>query len=326
MLHLEKAFSIFSLAPRLVQLGSLAALGCSLQGCVAARHYDEARSVAEAETAAHGRTRARLEAALERVRVLEGDLKGKEQTLAQRESDVAQSKLDTTVAQKEREAAAMLVEQLRSELARTGDHLSSSSREKRDLQQTLLIAEQRMQGIEAAGKKLELLVGATRDLALGLETPLDKERVELGAKDGQVVVSIPAEKLFVAESETLQPDALPVLSAVGKVSAAHPELRVLVREPAGAPFAAGRAKNLGAALRERGVTDARLTLCLPVAEAGASESPATADEGGGASVPGEKASESEALDALAEKPSATKPKAARVADEKSLRYEIAFAP
>jgi hypothetical protein len=311
---------------RIVQLSSLVALGGSLQGCVAARHYDEARSVAEAETSAHGRTRARLEAALKRIETLESDLQGKEQALAQRETDVAQSKLDTTVAQKEREAAAMLVEQLRGELARTGDHLSSSSREKRDLQQTLLIAEQRMQSIEAAGKQLELLVGATRELALGLETSLEKGGVELGAKDGQVVVSIPAEKLFAADADSLHLDALPLLAAVGKVSAAHPELRVVVREPAKAPYAAGRARNLAQALRERGVAEARLTACLPVAEPNGEMPAAEAAENEEASGAMKKAgTQPELADGAPAKPETAKAKTLP-AERKPLRYEIAFAP
>src|SRR6187549_873037 len=115
----KTVLSVVTLAPRLVQLGSFAALGLALQGCVSARHYEEARTVAETETAAHGRTRARLEGAVKRIHDLEADLAKKEKDLSERESEAAQSKLDSTVALKEREAATQLVEQLRSELART---------------------------------------------------------------------------------------------------------------------------------------------------------------------------------------------------------------
>ncbi|HEY3500383.1 MAG TPA: hypothetical protein VGK73_37080, partial [Polyangiaceae bacterium] len=310
--------SLFTSAPRFVQLGALAALGCALPGCVSARHYEEARSVAESETAAHGRTRDRLEAAVKRIHALEADLAEKQKTLSARESDVAQSKLDTTVAQKERDAVAQLVDQLRSELARTGDHLTSFSREKRELTQTLLVAEQRMQSIELAGKNLGELVAVTRDLALELEGPLEKGGVELGAKDGQVFVAMPAEKLFAPNGTALLADAAPVLEAVGKVSGAHPKLKVVVREPSGAPLAGLRSARLGDALREHGVADSRLTLPFPAAEpppvpvsdAEASSTPATADGADAAAAP-------------------PKSPEAKLAESKSnpaaLRYEIAFA-
>jgi outer membrane protein OmpA-like peptidoglycan-associated protein len=297
-------------------------------GCVSARHYEEARSVAESETAAHGRTRARLESAVQRIHTLEAELARKEKSIADSESAAAQSKLDTTVAQKEREAAAMLVDQLRSELARAGDHLSSSSREKRDLQQALLLAEQRMLGIELAGKNLGELVAVTRDLALLLEPELEKAELALGAKDGQIVIETDADRLFAPNGDALVAGAAPVLAAVGKASSAHPTLRVIVREPPCAPLAAARAKSLGDALRERGVAASRLS--LPSAR---SEQPAAAPVAEGEAAPtGDASDESRSSAAgnadAAPSSRAIEPKQDLAIPAKcpaSLRYELAFA-
>jgi flagellar motor protein MotB len=325
-MQLKPVFTLFSLAPRLVQLGSLTAFGLSLQGCVAAKHYEEARSVAETETAGHARTRARLEAASQRVQALEADLAQKEKSLADRESTLAESKLETTVAKKEMEAASQLVDQLRSELARTGDHLSSSSREKRDLQQTLLVAEQRMLGIETAQKNLGELVAATRDLALLLETSLEKGYVELSAKDGQVVLSVSAERVFAPSAEAVLAEATPLLEAVAKVSAQHPKLSLVVREPAGAELGVERARKLGHALSERGVPEARLTLPAAPASRASSEAGKSADskpenaEKSGDDAAGTETAQKPAADAPAEGTGRALPAAG------SLRYEIAFAP
>jgi outer membrane protein OmpA-like peptidoglycan-associated protein len=240
----------------------------SVTGCVAAKNYDEARSVAESEAAAHARTRERLEASMQRINALEAELAERERVATADENAAAASKLESTVASKEKEAAAALVDELRSELARTGDNLLLFAREKHDLTQTLLVAEQRMGDIDLAGKHLSELVLVTRDLSLGLGSELEQGTVELGARDGSVVLGVKPEVLFTASSDSLTTTAVPVLLAVGKVSAAHPTLRVIVREPLGMS-ASARLEHLGDALRERGVADSRLVL-----PSGGSEQPA----------------------------------------------------
>jgi hypothetical protein len=113
------------------------------------------------------------------------------------------------------------------------------------------------------------------------------------------------------------------------VSAAHPELRVLVREPAKAPYAAGRGRNLAQALRERGVAEARLTACLPVAEPNGETPEPELTENDEASATSGAAKKAGAQPDLADgaplKPDAAKAKALP-AERKPLRYEIAFAP
>ena len=299
----------------------------SATGCVAAKNYDEARSVAESEARAHARTRERLEASMQRIHALEDALAEREKSLAVDQNAAEQSKLDSTVATKEKEAAVELVEQLRSELARTGDHLMLFAHEKRDLAQTLLLAEQRMGDIELGSKHLGDLVATTRDLALELTTELEKGKLELSARDGQVVLGMKPEVLFAPSGDALLMDAGPILAAVSKVSSGHPTMRVIVREPNGAA-ASSRVLRLGDALRERGVVETRLVLASARLEQPASApvvDPATAPAGGpstgddAASAPAapvaQKSQETPA-EALA-------PTAPAVT---ATRYEIAFAP
>ncbi len=302
-----------------LRVASCLLVATSATGCVASKHYDEARFVAESEAKAHSRTRERLEASMQRIHTLESELSEKERNMAAGANAAEESKLASTVATKEREAAVMLVEQLRSELARTGDHLLLFAKEKRDLAQTLLVAEQRMGDIEAAGKHLSELVATTRDLALELQSELAKGTVDLGARDGQVIVGIQSDKLFVANGDTLVMEAGPALSAVGKVSVGHPTLRVIVREPVQNPSSSIRLQRLSDALRERGVADSKLV--LPSARA---EQPAAAPVVDASAAP---------VNGAEAKPSGQSPDAepasvpaAPAVAVPTARYEIAFAP
>jgi hypothetical protein len=316
-----RAFSILTWAPRLMHLGSIAAFGYLATGCVAAKHYEEARTIAETEQTAHGRTRARLEAAVERVNSLEQELQKREQALALGQSAIEESKLATNVALKEKEAATMLVEQLRSDLARTGENLSTFSREKRDMQQTLLLAEQRTASVEAASRNLGELVGTARDLALELDQPLTAGTVSLFAKDGRVVLGMTSDKLFSSTGDALIADAAPVLTAAGKVSQAHPTLRVFVREPSGAPITQARLQVLAQALRERGVAETKL-----VVESCPAPAPAAAVPAAAPATPASRADEDNIP--VADTPAAATPTlaAAPTTNTNLALYEIAFAP
>lgn len=291
-----------------LRTASLVLAASSTAGCVASKQYDEARSVAVSEQQAHARTRERLEASMKRIAALEAELAAREQAMAKDADAAEESKLASTVALKEKDAAFQLVEQLRSELARTGDHLVLFAKEKRDLQQTLLVAEERMRNIESAGKNLDELVAAARDLSLALGGDLDKHVVELGAHDGQVVLGVAPERLFAANGDAIGVEAGPMLATVGKVSQAHPSLRVIVREPAVASLSATRMLRLGDALRQNGVANERLT--LPVAQA---QPPAPAQVADGSAAATDKSAENAAPEAVSAPTAGTG------------RYELVFA-
>jgi hypothetical protein len=241
------------------------ALATSAGGCVAAKHYDEARSVAETEMAGHARTRARLSNALARLEGLEKDLAAKEAALSRTkqeldagESLTAASKLEATVAATEKRAAGELVDQLRAELARTGDHLRAYAGEKRSVEQALVSAEERLRAADSASKHLVELVAVARDLAVGLGAPLAAGNVSLGARAGTLVVGIPADDLFVPDQTALGPHTPDLISTVASVAATHPGYRVELREPLPGTIGELRTQTLLQALVDKGVPAERI--------------------------------------------------------------------
>lgn len=310
--------SSFSLRSRAaLRAASALLIATSATGCVAQKHYDEARSAAESEAAAHERTRQRLEASMQRISQLEAELAEREHTMTADENAVASSKLDATVAAKDKEAAAQLVEELRSELARTNDNLVLFARDKRDMAETLRVAEERMANIELASKRLGELVLATRDLSLALDGELADGTVELGARDGQVVLGVKPDVLFDASGDAVASGAAPVLAAVGKVSAAHPTLHVVLREPAGTSTSL-RLQRLSDALRARGVAQSRLV--LPATQS--ADPPPAANE----TSPSPSDAPGDAPNAGETKTPAAPPAAPPVAEAGPSGYEIAFSP
>jgi flagellar motor protein MotB len=220
----------------LSRVAAVLAVATTVGGCVAAKHYDEARSVAESEMAGHARTRERLANALARLDGLQKQLADKELALSQSqkereagESVVAASKLETTVAVTEKRAAAELVDQLRAELARTGDHLRAYAGEKRTIEQALLAAEERLRNADVATKGLTEMVGVVRDLAIGFRSQLASGDVSLSARNGALVIGAEPQTLFAPEQSTLSADSEPFVATVAKVAAAHPSYRVELR-------------------------------------------------------------------------------------------------
>jgi hypothetical protein len=243
------------------------ALATSVGGCVAAKHYDEARSVAETEMAGHGRTRARLATALARLDDLEKAVRDKELLLSEKEQEldagesiVAASKLEMTVARTEKRAAGELVDQLRAELARTGDHLRIFSHDKHDLERALLVAEERLRSVDAASKGLVELVGTARDLAVELGDLIVDGNAALGVKDGSLALTVQSERLFAATESVLGADGPVVVTAVARAALQHPGYRVIVRQPPASTVGAARTESLLLALRERGVPNDRIAL------------------------------------------------------------------
>jgi hypothetical protein len=300
----------------LARFGTVLAVGIGLASCVPAKNYDEARTAAETEFTAHARTRARLEAAHQRVHTLEQSLAERERALETGESSAAQAKLETIVLGKDKEAAMELVEQLRSELARTGNHLSAYSDEKRELLRALMLAEERVRAIEAAEKNLGELVATASDLSLVLGPHLNDGGVDIGARGGEIVVSVVESNLFAAGSDALVVDAASVLGAAAKVCADHPSLRVAVRAPDATPLGQRRVSSLGAALRDRGIPNDRLLLpSMPVRP----EEPAIAPVATAPAAP------SDPNAATAAPPGDTTPAPAAAAPAADpARYEIAF--
>jgi len=274
-MHSSKRFMI-----GLPRAGLVLGLSFGLSGCVAAKHYDEARSVAESEMAAHQKTRERLVMALEHAKGLEAELALRTQKLEKMERELgeksrhldaeelaaAESKLEATVLLTEKRAAGELVDQLRTELARTGQHLGMFARDKQSLEQALSFAEKRLASIETSTRHLDEVVAMSRDLSVGLGDELVTGGSTLTARDGVLVLSIPEARLFPEDGNALRPEAGSIAHPVALSSIAHPSFAVVVRPPDASPMAAARATALGAALRARGLPDSRITLPSPSPE------------------------------------------------------------
>lgn len=254
------AYQVLTFAPRLVvKLATVAALSGLLNGCVSAKRYEEAESAVRAQAEARQAEQERRRQAEQRVAALSAELERQGQAVAQSQSSLASSKLETTVALKEREAAEQLVTQLRNDLARAGDHLAWFSSEKRDLGKALLLAEQRIDDVERASQRLGQLIGASRDLALLLGEAETMGELSLGARDGRVELEVPAVRLFAEGGEALVVDAAPVLAGVARVAAAHEPLKLVVRAPGDGELHQKRVERLSQALAERGVAADRVS-------------------------------------------------------------------
>jgi len=250
-----------SLIGSLSGFSSLLALALAQAGCVSAKHYEEARTVVNAEVAAHGRTNARLAAAQTRISKLEAELSEKQRSLASGEEALEQGRLNEHTLKKEREEASALMAQLQSDLSRTGSHLKAFSDEKLTLEQKLKATEARLESLSQAEKNLGLLIAAARDLTLSLAEPVGSGAVELGERDGEVIVAASDAELF--EGDRLRPEATAAVAGVARVAALHTKLRVIVRAAPGSPAPKARLEALSAALTSRGVTNVSVIVPEP---------------------------------------------------------------
>ncbi len=270
-------FELATFAPRvLVHLAAVAALSGFIYGCVPAKQYEKAETAAREQAEARKQLMVKLQQAEQRAAMLSVELDRKHQALEHEQSTLDASKLETTVALKDREAAQELVMQLRSDLARAGDHLAWFSTEKRDLGKALLLAEQRMDDVEHASQKLVELVGMSRDLSLLLGENQSMGDLVLGSKDGVVLLEVPESRLFAAGVDALVVDAAPVLAGVARASGAHEPLKIEIRAPGGSELDKARATRLSEALAERGIARARIALDVPNAPAAVTPVPAPA--------------------------------------------------
>jgi flagellar motor protein MotB len=247
-------------APRiLVQLASVGAVAGLVSSCVPAKQYDEARSAFELESAARQEEAQKRAAAEARLATLSAELEKKQGELEAERANLAASKLESTMALKDREAASQLVSQLQSDLARAGDHLTFFSNEKRDLGKALLLAQERMDRVERASRDLGEMVGMGRDLALLLGENQGMGELSLGAQDGRVVLETPEGRLFAEGADALVVDAAPVLAAIARAANDHQTLKVTIAAPGASELETRRAARLMTALADRGVPRERMT-------------------------------------------------------------------
>lgn len=255
------------------RFGILALLG-SLGGCVARTQYIESLNALTAERSYRQTAESRAVALEQQLTSVRSEL-NRSQTQSQsqaqeverlvRERD--QSAFEITVAQKAREDAAQLVDQLRDELARVAEHLRAYSDQKQALGDALKVADAKaaeLIRLEATARERALLL---RDLALALHDPVASGDVELSVEDGQAVLKVPARFLF--KDSELASSALPILSAVARVAGIHRGSRLEVVEAGKAAGAQRRLQQLASGLAARGMEKSQIVLGTPATGAAA---------------------------------------------------------
>jgi flagellar motor protein MotB len=262
-----------ALAPRLiVNLGAVAAIAGLMVACVPASQYEEAKSASEVEMAGRQRAEAQLQAANAKLEAANAELSERDAKLAATEQTVSESKLENSVALKERDEATGLVDQLRGELGRVGDDLRSYAKQKSDLEQSLAAAEQRKKELEAGDARTIAIARLMRDLTSALAERVLSGDVTIDVVGGQVVLSAPNE-LWFADDAKLIADADSLVAAIAHVLAMHPDSTVEVTPSGAAELANQRARALSTVLTAKGVAVERIKLVSGLASTEPNDAP-----------------------------------------------------
>ena len=271
---------------------SLAAL--STASCVVpAARYDEARSALAVEQEGHRRTHVKMYELQQRLAAANADLAAqhdrlldRDRLLAEHEKLLAQSELDLAVATRDRESASELVDQLRGELARVGEHLHAFANQKAELEQSLDAAEARagrLAEVERAAARRAL---AVRDLTLALHEPIARGAVSFSVDDGRPVLRMPVDLVYVEGADDVSPDARSILAAVARVVLGLEGTQLEVTEN-DAERSRGISDNLlvrleriAKALTDDGVPQGRVVVAVPpVAKPGSAEAGTESSDG-----------------------------------------------
>jgi len=265
-------------------------------GCVSQSAYEEAQSAAQVEREAHERADARAAVVEQSLAELQGSIARRESALAEQERRLAEADLNLKLANQERDASGQLVDQLRGELARVGDHLRVYSEQKQRLAEELRVAEDRSRQLDEKSQRVERVASVVRDLSL-LEGPAIHAGSILVGSDGRdPVLSAPAQAL--GSGATLSADAQRIVKALARLAELHPYTHFVISQPVSDSAASDPAllRALSEALIGEGVASARVAVAMPETPADAAIAPATArsegSEAAGAESP--KAQPSEA--------------------------------
>ncbi len=255
-----------ALAPRLiVHVASIAALAGLAAACVPATRYEEAKSAGEVELAGRQHAEAELRAMHATVDALTAELEKRQQRLDETEQSVSETKLENSVAVKERDEATGLVDQLRGELARVGDDLRTFAKQKADLEKSLDAAQARKAELEKSDARTVAIARLTRDLTSAFGDRVTSGDVSVDVQNGRVVVSAPTE-LWFDEGAALRTGSDGMLAAVSRVLTLHPDSALEMSVPG--PDADKRSTAFMTALGSRGVSASRIKLAsVPAAPA-----------------------------------------------------------
>ncbi len=248
----------------IVHLGAVAAVAGLLGACVPATQYEEAKSASEVESAKRQRAESDLATTQAKLEAANAELSERDQKLAATEEAVSESKLENSVAVKERDEATGLVDQLRGELGRAGDDLRSFAQQKADLQKSLEAAKA-AQAAEAAQKAAPesdahtvAVTRLVRDLTAALGDRVLSGDISIDVVNGKVVLAAPSE-LWFADDARLIAGAENMAAAIAHVLVLHGDTTVTVTPPGESELAKKRGEALTTAFIAKGVAAPRVT-------------------------------------------------------------------
>ncbi|HEY6555790.1 MAG TPA: hypothetical protein VI072_00900 [Polyangiaceae bacterium] len=225
-----------------------------LAGCVPATRYEEAQSALGAERTAHRRTLSRAYHLQRQLADTHAVATAHAKRLEEHEQKLAATNLDAKLAGSARDNAMGTVEQLRSELARAGDHLRAFSQEKQELVKALAAATARSENTSESAQLTADRANLVRDISLTFHDKLAAGSYELTFGDGRPVLLVPMSAVL--NGDQLSPGGQELVRKLGEFLALHADAKLVVSVD-GADSA--RVKQLREQLTSRGLSAQHVT-------------------------------------------------------------------
>lgn len=208
----------------LVGLGATALSGC----VVPQERYNEAVARLQQERAAVRNAEQQTASLRERLKQAEALLNARDRELNNREHDLARSQVDVERETVARNDAAMIVDQLRGELARAGDHLRYFADQKKELESALEDARERADEVTRAERDFQVGALIVRDLSLSLDDAVRDKLVTIDVDGAHTVVRLPAAAVFAGQGPAIEKKGRDLLERIAKAIAHREPSRVEV--------------------------------------------------------------------------------------------------
>jgi hypothetical protein len=164
----------------------------------------------------------------------------------------------------ERDDHAQRVEQLRSELARTGSHLHAFSEQRDQLREALERAEERARAAMRNEDELVRRLLLMRDLAHSLHDIVESNHVAIVTEGKHSLVRLSRRSLFGRNGGKLSVPSTQVLRRIAAVVAPHADARLVLRNRPDAPLSVeerrGELEQVARVLRKAGVAGTHMEL------------------------------------------------------------------
>ncbi len=227
----------------------------TLVGCVPATQFEESQSAAQVEREGRRRAEQQAQELNDENSQLRLQMQQEKRALEERDQALSQAALDTSAQGKQRQDAESMVEQLRGELARAGNHLRTFHDDKQKLEQALT----------SETARARALARLSRDLALTFSEPIATGEYTLDAEQELLVLRVPRQGVL-GDASDVQPQAARLLENVARLMQLHPRAKLRVCDSS-APTDPLRVAKLVAALGERGIAPGRVDALDPEARA-----------------------------------------------------------